>query len=186
MNLVRVQSHIRLLGTRNCRATLRLASAALAALALGGCTFFGPRPTPTLTADDVLATAQVMVELTRNASTPTFTPAPATATATQPLESPTPSATATGPAPVVTANYIANVRSGPGEVYPVIDLLLQGETAAAVGKYDDVTSGRWWMIQRLGAGLNGWVWGGAVTFSGDENSVPFLEAPPTPTETPSP
>jgi hypothetical protein len=163
-----------------------LACAALVALSLGGCTLFGPRPTPTLTADDVLATAQVMVELTRNASTPTFTPAPATATATQPLESPTPSATATGPSPVVTANYIANVRSGPGEVYPVIDLLLQGETAAAVGKYDDVSSGRWWMIERLGAGLNGWVWGGAVTFSGDENSVPYLEAPPTPTETQEP
>lgn len=158
----------------------------LAALALGGCTLFGPRPTPTLTADDVLATAQAMADLTRQATTPTFTPQPATPTATQPLESPTPSATATGPSPVVTANYIANVRSGPGEAYPVIDLFLQGETAAAVGKYDDVTSGRWWMIQRLGAGLNGWVWGGAVTFSGDENSVPFLEAPPTPENTQAP
>lgn len=168
------------------RARFRLACVSAIAFALGGCTLFGPRPTPTLTADDVLATAQAMADLTRQATTPTFTPQPATPTATQPLESPTPSATATGPSPVVTANYIANVRSGPGEAYPVIDLFLQGETAAAVGKYDDVTSGRWWMIQRLGAGLNGWVWGGAVTFSGDENSVPFLEAPPTPTETPSP
>ena len=184
MNLPRMQSIVRSLRTRDRRATLRLVSAALTALAFGGCTFFGPRPTPTLSADDVLATAQVMVELTRNASTPTFTPAPATAT--QPLESPTPSATATGPSPVVTANYAANVRSGPGEVYPVIDLMLQGETAAAVGRYDDLTSGRWWMIERLGAGLNGWVWGGAVTFSGDEGSVPILIPPPTPTETPSP
>ena len=175
-----------LMTDRQITARLRLACAALASLALGGCTLFGPRPTPTLTADDVLATAQVMAELTRNASTPTFTPQPATPTATQPLESPTPSATATGPSPVVTADRIANVRSGPGEVYPVIDLMLQGETAAAVGRYDDLTLGRWWMIERLGAGLNGWVWGGAVIFSGNEESVPILIPPPTPTETPSP
>ncbi|MGH2627260.1 MAG: hypothetical protein ACRDHY_11485, partial [Anaerolineales bacterium] len=144
-----------------------LAWGMLAALVAGGCNFgFGPRPTPTLTADEVIATAQAMAELTRQAGPPSPTPQPATATATPPLESQTPSPTATGPSPVVTANYTANVRSGPSEIYPVIDFMLQGETAAAVGRYDDVTSGRWWMIERLGAGLNGWVWGGAVSFSG--------------------
>jgi len=43
--------------------------------------------------------------------------------------------------------------------------------------------GTWWYIKRIGQGLNGWVWGGAVTFSGDATGIPYLEAPPTPTAT---
>jgi hypothetical protein len=31
--------------------------------------------------------------------------------------------------------------------------------------------------------LNGWVWGGAVTFSGDATGIPYYEAPSTPTVT---
>lgn len=157
---------------------------ALAAWALGGCTLFGPPATPTLTADQVLSTAQAIAEQTRRAATPTFTLAPASPTATVPLETGTPTPTGTPTSAVVKASYNANVRSGPGENYPVIDVFLQGETAAAVGKYDDPVDGRWWSIHRLAQGLDGWVWGGAVVFSGDDASVPFLVPPPTPTGTP--
>jgi uncharacterized protein YraI len=136
-----------------------------------------------LSADEVLSTAQAIADQTRQATTPTATPQPIPPTATEPLESLTPTATATGTAPVVTADYNANVRSGPGENYPIIDVFLEGETASVVGRYDDLTSGTWWAIHRLAQGLDGWVWAGAVTFSGDESTVPFLEPPPTPTET---
>ena len=159
---------------------------ALTAWALGGCTLFGPAPTPTLSADQVLSTAQAIAEQTRSAATPTFTPAPPSPTATLPLETGTPTPTGTPTSAVVTANYNANVRSGPGENYPVIDVFLQGETAAAVGKYDDPIGGRWWSIHRLAQGIDGWVWGGAVVFSGQDASVLFLLPPPTPTKTPEP
>ncbi|MEX2031006.1 MAG: SH3 domain-containing protein [Anaerolineales bacterium] len=159
---------------------------ALTAWALGGCTWFGPPPEPTLNADQVLSTAAAIAEQTRNAATPTFTLAPASPRATVPLETGTPTPTGTPTSAVVTADYNANVRSGPGENYPVIDVFLQGETAAAVGKYDDPVGGRWWSIHRLAQGLDGWVWGGAATFSGDDASVPFLVPPATPTKTPVP
>jgi hypothetical protein len=159
---------------------------ALTAWGLGGCTLFGPAPTPTLSADAVLSTAQAIAEQTRSAATPTFTLAPVSPTATLPLETGTPTPTATSTSAVVTANYNANVRSGPGENYLVIDVFLQGETAAAVGKYDDPIGGRWWSIHRLAQGIDGWVWGGAVVFSGEDASVPFLIPPPTPTKTPVP
>jgi hypothetical protein len=150
-----------------------------------GCTLGGPAPTPTLSANDVLNTAQAIAEQTRQAGTPTPLPATATPPPTVPAESPTPLPSATPSAPSVTADYNANVRSGPGAAYPVIDFLLEGETATVLGRFDDPDTGTWWSIHRLAQGLDGWVWTGAVTFGGDPSLVPYLEPPPTPEPTES-
>jgi uncharacterized protein YraI len=80
----------------------------------------------------------------------------------------------------VTAKYNVAVRSGPGEEYPAIDLFLQGQTAQVFGRIDDTPIGTWWMIHRIGQGLDGWVWGGATDLSGGEGGIPILTPPPTP------
>lgn len=164
----------------------------LAALAvvLAACSFggpAGPTATATLTSQDVLATAQAIAEGTRQASTPTPTRPAATATPTPVQATPTPSVTPTPSSPLVTADYNANVRSGPGEGFEVIDFLLQGESANAEGQYPTEDSGTWFFITRIGdQGRSGWIWGGAVTVAGDPNLIPILESPPTPTDGPSP
>jgi hypothetical protein len=136
--------------------------------------------TPTISSDDVLKTAEAIAEATRSAATPTPTEVPASATPTEVLETATAEATATPLSPIVRADYNANVRSGPDEVFPVIDFLMEGGEADVVGRYQNAANGTWWSIRRIGGGLNGWVWGGAVTLSGDAGQVPFLESPPTP------
>ncbi|MFP3855155.1 MAG: SH3 domain-containing protein [Anaerolineales bacterium] len=158
-------------------------------LLLTGCNFgapAGPTETSTLSSDDVLQTAEAIAEATRGAASPTPTREPITATPTQVPETNTPEPTGTSSSPMVTADYNANVRSGPDEVFESIDYLLQGDQAQAVGRFINEENGTWWFIERVGEGRDGWIWGGAVTFSGNENSVPILESPPTPTPGPSP
>lgn len=143
-------------------------------------------PTETPSADQVLQTAQAMAEATLAAETPTATRVPPTATPDIPTQTPTPVLTATPSSPIVTADYNANVRRGPGESYEAIDIFLAGAQGNVVGRYDNSPIGTWWFIERIGEGLNGWVWSGAVTLSGSAVGVPVLALPPTSTPTPEP
>jgi hypothetical protein len=146
------------------------------ALALGGCSG-ATGGTPTLSADDVIRTAEAMAEATRHVVTATPSQAPATPTATvEVLVSPTVAATAT-PAvegPTATASYPVKVRSGPGEEYGEIDLFLTGQMARVVGRYDDTPIGTWYLLQRIDVGKDGWVWSGAVTLAGDAAMIPIV------------
>jgi len=153
---------------------------ALASAFAAGCGLGRAPATPTISSDDVLRTAQAYAEATRRAVTATPSETPVPPTATIPPATYTPSPTATPSFPVVTAKYNVAVRSGPGEEYPVIDLFLQGQTAQAAGRIDDTPIGTWWLIIRIGQGLNGWVWSGATDFAGDETTIPVLTPPPTP------
>jgi hypothetical protein len=136
--------------------------------------------TPTSSSDDVLRTAQAIAEQTRNA--PTDTPTPVAETATPSLAPPTSTPTETGTPSfaAVTASYNVSVRTGPGEEYPILDLFLQGQTAQVIGRFDESPIGTWYLVTRIGQGINGWVWSGATVASGDLTGVPILEAPPTP------
>jgi uncharacterized protein YgiM (DUF1202 family) len=135
--------------------------------------------TPTPSSEQVLVTARAI--------SPTPTLAPPTDTPGPPTETFTPEPTGTPSITTAVADYNANIRSGPGEEYEVIDFILAGEAGEIVGRYDDTPIGTWWLIQRFGeAGRDGWVWGGAVTLSGNEASVPVLEPPPTPAPTDEP
>jgi uncharacterized protein YgiM (DUF1202 family) len=140
---------------------------------------------PTRSSEDVLRTAEAIAEMTRQSSTNTPEPIPTEVTPSPTVVelSPTPEPTETPTSPKVRADYNANVRSGPDENYPVIDFILAGEEADVIGLNIHPTMGTWWYIKRIGQGLNGWVWGGAVTFSGDATGIPYFEAPPTPTAT---
>lgn len=142
---------------------------------------------PTPSSDQVLQTAQAIAQTTLDAATSTPTSVPPSETPGTPTETFTPEATSTPSVTMVTADYNANVRGGPGEEYDIIDFILAGEQADVAGRYDNTPIGTWWFIRRTGElGRDGWVWGGAVTLSGSEAGVPVLEPPPTPTPSPEP
>jgi uncharacterized protein YgiM (DUF1202 family) len=145
-----------------------------------------PTEIASMSSDDVLRTAEAIAELTRTASTETPTPSPVSPSVTLVQETSTPEPTATPEAPMVTALYNANIRSGPGENYPVIDFILEGQQGEPIGRFDHPDTGIWWYIDRVGDGLNGWVWNGAVDFSGNSGVVPYFEAPPTQAPTSAP
>jgi len=92
----------------------------------------------------------------------------------------TPTMTSTPEFAIATAKYNVSVRSGPGEDYPIVDLFLQGQAAEITGRFDETPIGTWWLIVRIGSGINGWVWSGAADVAGDVSGVPVLEAPAVP------
>jgi len=92
--------------------------------------------------------------------------------------------TETPETPIGTALFNAHVRSGPDDAHPHVDFILQGQTAEILGQYNNFSSetsaGTWWQIRRIGGGLDGWVYGGAVSVAGNTNFVPALDLVPTP------
>jgi hypothetical protein len=143
-----------------------------------------PQAEPTLSTDDVVRTAEAIAEQTRSADTATPSPTQVLPTATVPVDTATPAPTATPSSARVVANYNANVRSGPDENYSAIDILESGKEAAIVGRFDGSPIGTWWFIRRIGQGLDGWIWNGAVTVVGNAAIVPPIDAPPTETKVP--
>jgi hypothetical protein len=159
----------------------------LLALLLCGCRVGeGVESTPTVSAEQVIQTARVMADQTREASSPTVTRPLATTTPAQSTWTPTPVPSATGSSPVLRVDYNANIRSGPGENYEIIDVIFQGDIVDVIGRYDETPIGTWFSIVRRGPGLDGWVWSGAVSLEGDINQIPILLPPPTSTPSPGP
>jgi hypothetical protein len=156
-------------------------------LALAGCApGAGGAATSAVSGEDLIATAEAAAEMTRQAATATFTPTPIT-----PLPSPVPPTATRLPlttetAPFLTATQTAYVRAGPDVTYNWLGLLYSGETALVTGRHEAGNGETWWLIHRTSDGLEGWVWGGAATLSGDAGTLPLLEAPPTQTPGPSP
>jgi len=161
---------------------------AILLLTLGACNLSSQEDsTPTPSSEQVLVTARAIAQSTLDAASPTPTLAPPTDTPGPPTETSTPGPTDTPSITTAVADYNANIRSGPGEEYEIIDFILAGEAGEIVGRYDDTPIGTWWLIRRFGeTGRDGWVWEGAVTLSGNDASVPVLEPPPTPTPAPEP
>jgi hypothetical protein len=127
----------------------------------------------TATVSPTAASATVPPGVTPSATlspTPSYTP------------SYTPSPTPLGP-PFLIANTDANVRGGPGTVYPILGVLRESERADVVGQDQTRT---WYVVvfPRSPDG-RGWVWGQLVTLGGDTSNIPVIAAPPTPTFTPT-
>jgi len=80
--------------------------------------------------------------------------------------------------PSVTTSVVANVRSGPGQVYNVIGSIPQGSSANVAGKSYD---GTWWYIE-FAAGTGGFAWVSSTVTT--PNCIPTtlasIVAPPTP------
>ncbi|MGD8553640.1 MAG: SH3 domain-containing protein [Anaerolineales bacterium] len=128
---------------------------------------------PTRSSEEVFATAQARAELTREATFETPPPTPVTPSATAPLVTSTPAdtLTPTPSQPIVTADYNAFVRSGPDESYENIDFLLEGQSGVVTARYENEVNGRWYLIERIEQGKDGWIWSGAVTLAGDVSGV---------------
>ena len=154
------------------------------AASLGACRGGAAGGTPTVSAEQVIATAEAIAEMTRSAVTPTATVPAVTPTSEPPTATATQAATATPESPVVTALFNAYVRQGPDDAHPHVDFFLQGQTAEVIGQYNNFTSesspGMWYQIRRIGEGLDGWVYSGAVSVSGNVNLVPSIDLVPTP------
>jgi hypothetical protein len=75
----------------------------------------------------------------------------------------------------------ANVRSGPGTVYPIIGGLQAGSSVPVDGRD---ASGQWFAV-KAGA-VEGWVSGIVSSYGGDVGALPIIAAPPTPIPTPVP
>jgi uncharacterized protein YraI len=75
----------------------------------------------------------------------------------------------------------ANVRTGPGMVYPIIGGLQAGTSVPVDGRD---SSGQWYVI-KMGA-MQGWVSGIVASYGGDAGALPIIAAPPTPIPTPVP
>lgn len=145
---------------------------------------------PVSTAADPTATPTQTPETTAT-ETPVSTPTPEpTATPLPPTATSTIASTATLtpiPDPMIsvdeTLDTQVNVRSGPSTDYPVVAQFSPGQEAIVLGRNDDAS---WWQIS-LPDGAAGWIFGGLVTFIGDDGSIALAEAPPLPpTATPAP
>jgi hypothetical protein len=138
--------------------------------------------TPTRASEDILGTALADAEATRQATMQTLPPSPIPPSPTAVLETATPEPTATPNLLLAIADMNARVRSGPDEVYEILDFLLAGDSAEVVGRYENsgYTPPTWWFIRRIDTGKDGWVWSAVVTLSGDASGVPILEPPPPP------
>jgi SH3-like domain-containing protein len=136
----------------------------------------------TQSSEGVISTAKAYAEMTLQVTEQTSAPTSLTLSPTAPIETPISIPTSTPESPIATANQDANVRSGPSEEYPVIDLLFAGVSAEIDGRYENVLydPSTWWRIHRVGEGKDGWVWTGVLSVSGNIDDVPILIPPPLP------
>ncbi len=143
--------------------------AIVAFLAMGGSKKASPTATPTAT-----ATATDTPTIT---STPTDTP-----TAT-PTNTPTPTSTPRTTTATVLSERV-NVRSGPGQDFPVITTLTRDTDAIVVGVSED---GGWYQVVGAGIPGSGWVSAEVVQISGNMNIsvVVWPTNTPLPTDTPT-
>lgn len=151
----------------------------------------GPDPTAAY-----IAATQTLGAQLQTASAQTATPRPPT----QPVPTNTPTATIVIPsvtAPptlesvqqdpstplTVTLLEEMNCRSGPAMAYRIIGSISNGSSFEILGRN---SGGTWWLIQ--GTPENRcWIYNGtSVSFDGITSSIPFVEAPPLPTNNPEP
>ena len=147
-----------------------------------------PKPTFTPTPEGQLINAPLFAQdvsasptSAEVAALPTDTPTPPP----PPTDTPTPTPLPPTPTPVppmVVANQLVNVRSGPGTVYPVIGQAQAGQKFVVTGKNP---KGSWWQIDFNGK--TGWIVDSLVSKEGELADVQVVASiPPAPTPTPRP
>lgn len=164
-------------------AVIAVALFALAGVALLGYAVFSLLKTPAPAPATATQVAVVPSPLALPTTTPAPTVIPPTATLAPPTDTAAPTAVASAR---LTINVGANVRSGPGTLYPILGGANAGEQFDVVGKD---ASAQWFVINYSTG--QGWIAAFVTTFSGDLNSLPIIAAPPppptaVPTDTPRP
>ncbi|MBT7073815.1 MAG: hypothetical protein HN922_02780 [Anaerolineae bacterium] len=122
-----------------------------------------------------LTNTPIITSVDTTIASPTLTP-------TAQIEfTPTPTLTATPSIPMANVSLDTNCRKGPGQAYNILGALLIGEEAEVVGKN---TISNYWIIKNpVQPTATCWLWGKYATISGDQNSLPEINPPPTPTPT---
>ncbi len=110
---------------------------------------------------------------------PTFTPTPTHTPTPRPTSTPTATPIPTYIAQVDTA--LANLRSGPGLVYPTVTVLGAGETVELVGKTTDGS----WVAVATANDATGWMASNLFVNLPDLAALSVLTPPPTPTPLPA-
>jgi branched-chain amino acid transport system substrate-binding protein len=128
-----------------------------------------------------LGAPEVLARYQGNQRLPALIPATAiplhTVPPPQPTLTPLPSFTPTPQGVNLTVTQsVQNVRSGPGDIYPVLGQLRRGDTAAIIGANTDFT----WVVINF-RGTQGWLATYLLDVTGDLRSVPIIPTPPTPT-----
>ena len=82
---------------------------------------------------------------------------------------------------VVITTEAANVRSGPGLIYPVVASYWKGEELEAIGRNSEST----WLKIASVDGTQGWIAASVVELNTSPDILPIVEAPPTPTPRPT-
>ncbi len=140
-----------------------------------------------LTTEITFSTTQASVTLVPEATqtfeytlTPTMSPTPILKLTPTPLASqtltqaPTPTET---PIPIaMIKTEIANLRTGPGEVYPIIVSFSKGVSLEILGRNIEST----WFFVDFSFDQAGWISIDAVEISGDLSIFAIVEPPPTP------
>lgn len=166
------------------RSPLLLSAAVLAVAALA-CGQFAPAAPPQdpnaaeVSIAQTVAARQTEAALV-NPPTATFTSLPALATLTfEPTLSSTPELTPTLETPLITVSADTNCRTGPGQVFERVGMLLVGETAEIVGREP---RGEYWLIPNPDESdvEYCWVWGEYATVTGNLLPLLFASPPPTP------
>jgi uncharacterized protein YraI len=142
--------------------------------------------------DSVIVSSEPVFIVVRGAPTPTPPPPPQPTPVPTPAPAPTAEIAATAPAtatgstgattPVTSTaslagnsvlnkdNEFVNVRKGPGLAFEIVGQFKQNANAKVVGKSED---GAWWQVE--GEGVNGWMFGQLLQFSGDAANVPVVK-----------
>ncbi len=84
--------------------------------------------------------------------------------------------------PSIRADETVRIRSGPGTQYERLGRLAKGKSLPVTGKSEDDL---WWQVEvatAVSPDGTGWVTADFVTFSGDADEVPIVEAPQPPPE----
>ena len=152
-----------------------------------------PQP-PTQAVAEVVSTPVIIPTVTKAAQpAASDTAAPGASTEVPATAAPGSSETTAAPASEVPATVAptadlnlkilqpANVRSGPGLVYPVVSGLQAGSSVPVNGRD---ANGQWFVVT-VGL-IQGWVSAAVSSYGGDVGALPVVAAPPTPIPTPVP
>lgn len=91
-----------------------------------------------------------------------------------PEAAPEEAAPATGTSVAIVRVDVANVRSGPGTIYPVVGQLQQNQACPIAGRNADNS---WWNLE-CGNGVSGWISDTVVRTVADPDRLPVLIVPP--------
>ncbi len=147
----------------------------------------GPAPTSSPTSTLTATRVPTATRTPRPTGTPTATrtPTPTSAPTRTPTATPTPA-----PAPYFTVNTaLANVRTGPGNNYPVIGTAAQGERYDITARNPANSLRAAWMQFCCVNEQSGWIYAPLLIISHDLSAIPIASAipqPPTFTPTPTP